>query len=105
MKRPGPEKLKEVQERHTALVKEEKRKSMEWLRRNTTLTDEALIQNVIRPTAQTAFDAGREVGFVEGMLKADKIINKMMRGVWYRRGFAAATALAVGVWVWETFLS
>jgi hypothetical protein len=88
--------LKEAKERHAKLVNDEKRQIMCWLRRNTSLTDEAVEENVFKPLLLMLFDAGYEIGCIE---MARRVERELRVSRWMFRVAFVATAACVALWL------
>lgn len=90
--------LKEVNERQAGLLMLEKRRVMCWLRRNTNLDDDAIVDYALKPIADVAFEAGHEIGFTEAMLKVDRIVKRAIVAKWV----AVIISAACIAWWWSS---
>ena len=88
--------LKEVNERNAALLAEERRRVMMWVRRRSCLDDDEVYTNALKPIAEAAFNAGHEVGFTEAMLKVDRQFKRATVSYWVA---LIASAACIAQWL------
>jgi hypothetical protein len=74
--------LDKTKERCARMAKEKAIEVSAWLRRRTCLSEEEILENVLKPIADMAFDAGQEVGNVETLFKAERGVRQAKVMFW-----------------------
>lgn len=90
--------MKRVAHKNAAVVAEQRRIVMSWLRRETTLTDEEIRKHVLEPLDHAAFRAGFEMGYVEAVAKLTDTLEDAM---FYKIGFVVLSAAIAASVVWQ----